>query len=177
MDQQGQTFNFKQELENYCISDVKLLKEGTLTFRKNILNLTSNKIDPFHRCITIASVCHLVYRTSLMKPNTIGIVPVNGLNPKRITSIVARQWLFYESVKDKIRIQHATNGGERKFGPYYVDGVCEETKTIYEFHGCLFHGCTRCFDKNIFNVLIQISQKRFNSMRKEYFATTYRLSH
>jgi len=120
LDQQGQTFNFKQELENYCISDVKLLKEGTLTFRKNILNLTSNKIDPFHRCITIASVCHLVYRTSLMKPNTI---------------------------------------------PYYVDGVCEETKTIYEFHGCLFHGCTRCFDKNSINL-----------MRKEYFATTYRLS-
>ena len=70
---QGQSFSFKQELENYCISDVKLLKEGTMTFRKNILNLTENKIDPFHRCITIASVCHLVYRTSLMKRNTIGI--------------------------------------------------------------------------------------------------------
>ena len=29
---------------------------------------------------------------------------------------------------------------------YYVDGFCEETRTVYEFYGCVYHGCALCFD-------------------------------
>ena len=29
---------------------------------------------------------------------------------------------------------------------YYVDGFYEETNTVYEFYGCVFHGCPLCFD-------------------------------
>ena len=25
-----------------------------------------------------------------------------------------------------------------------VDGFCEETNTVYEFEGCLWHGCDAC---------------------------------
>ena len=163
--QKDKVFDFDLELENYCISDVQLLREGTLNFRQNIINLTDGLIDPFHRCITIASLCHLVYRSVLMESNTIGIVPLRGFNPKQKTSNMARQWLQYESEKYKIHIQHARNGGERQFGPYFVDGFCESTKTIYEFHGCLWHGCSRCFNKDT-----------FNNMKKEFFATTLKKS-
>ena len=30
---------------------------------------------------------------------------------------------------------------------YQVDGYDRLTNTVYEFHGCLFHGCPRCFPK------------------------------
>ena len=41
-------------------------------------------------------------------------------------------------------IRHARNG--REFRPpelphYSVDGYCAETRTIYEFLGCYYHGC------------------------------------
>ena len=30
---------------------------------------------------------------------------------------------------------------------YYVNGFCEETGIVYEFHGCVYHGCPLCFDQ------------------------------
>lgn len=54
----------------------------------------------------------------------------------------ALYWLKQEELKDNISIQHALNGGEYKIPNtrYYVDGYCEETNTVYEFHGDVFHG-------------------------------------
>ena len=31
---------------------------------------------------------------------------------------------------------------------YYVDGFDEETNTVFEFYGCYFHGCPRCFKRH-----------------------------
>ena len=28
-----------------------------------------------------------------------------------------------------------------------MDGFCEETRTVYEFYGCVYHGCPLCFDR------------------------------
>ena len=28
---------------------------------------------------------------------------------------------------------------------YFVDGYDPSTRTVYEFHGCLYHGCPRCY--------------------------------
>lgn len=136
--QKNEIFDFKKELTEYCLSDVKLLKHGVLTFRKNIINITNGAIDPFHRCITIASLCHLVFRTMLMKPKSIGIISPLGINPKRGSSNVSLQWMKFISATEEIHIQHARNGDERKIGQYYVDGYCYETKTIYEFMGCFW---------------------------------------
>ena len=46
-----------------------------------------------------------------------------------------------------VRIQHALNGGERSLlgTRYKLDGFCPESNTAYEFHGCVFHGCPKCF--------------------------------
>jgi hypothetical protein len=49
-------------------------------------------------------------------------------------------WLEYLMIKHNIYIQHAKNKGEYKVGDFKVDGYCVETKTVYEFHGDLFHG-------------------------------------
>lgn len=38
-------------------------------------------------------------------------------------------------------IKHARNdGGEKRVGPYPVDGYDGNTNTIYQFQGCYFHG-------------------------------------
>ena len=43
-------------------------------------------------------------------------------------------------------IQSRFNLGERYVSKYSykVDGCCQETNTIYEFDGCLWHGCDVC---------------------------------
>ena len=47
------------------------------------------------------------------------------------------------------RIQHVRNGGEQRIAAtpfaYRVDGLDHTTHNVYEFHGCLYHGCRRCF--------------------------------
>ncbi len=51
--------------------------------------------------------------------------------------------------------QTAQNGGEYYIKPYYVDGICHSNETIYEFQGCMFHGCDSCYNSNIFNPITQ----------------------
>jgi len=60
-------------------------------------------------------------------------------------SQVALDWLKSIEKKLGISLQHAESGGEYRIplanGKHYkVDGYCEETKTIYEFHGDYYHG-------------------------------------
>ncbi len=52
---------------------------------------------------------------------------------------------MYLSEKFDIRIQHARNGGEKRIGPFKVDGFAPATNTVYEFHGCIWHGCPECY--------------------------------
>ncbi len=108
----GEIYDFKSEFEAYCHSDVKLLKEGCLSFRKIICDITGG-IDPFEKCITIASLCHLVYRSLFMEKASIGIIPTLGYNPEQKTSNVCLQWLKYLAWKNNIFIKHAKNGGKK----------------------------------------------------------------
>ena len=68
-------FNFSQEIHEYCLSDVKIILEGYMKFRKLVMNVTGEEIlelnademifekvlqdsvDPFS-FLTIASVCY-----------------------------------------------------------------------------------------------------------------------
>ena len=46
-----------------------------------------------------------------------------------------------------IRIRHALNGDEYQVPgrKYHLDGYDPTTRTAYEYHGCIFHGCETCF--------------------------------
>jgi hypothetical protein len=143
-------FDFEKEFIDYCSSDVDLLLHGCLRFRKIILE--NENLDPFQTCITIASLCNHIYRKNYMPENSIAVIPENGFFSQQIHSKISLLWLKYISNLFEINIQHARNSkGEFRIGKYYVDGYCEETNTIYEFHGCYFHGCPRCYPHNSFN--------------------------
>jgi hypothetical protein len=52
----------------------------------------------------------------------------------------ALMWLLHMEQTDSCHIQHVRNGCELLH--YSVDGYCAETRTMYEFQGCYYHGCT-----------------------------------
>ncbi len=92
-----------------------------------------------------------VYRSNYLKK--IAIVPKNlyrdANKPYSKSSI---EWLEFIAAQKHLTIAHACNGGEQAIfdmqlgETYYVDGFCEETKTVFEFYGCLYHACPMCFD-------------------------------
>ena len=61
---------------------------------------------------------------------------------------MAVQWLTWESAKSGCAIRHQVNGREKRIGKRRVDGWCAETRTAYQFHGCFWHGCPKCYDQN-----------------------------
>lgn len=55
-------------------------------------------------------------------------------------SRAAQKWIESIENSDGIHIQHEPREREKVIEGYKVDGWCEETKTIYEFHGDYWHG-------------------------------------
>ena len=54
-------------------------------------------------------------------------------------------WMNYLMETESVHILHKRNHiSEVRVGPYLVDGYDPNTRTVYEFHGCYFHGCSHC---------------------------------
>ncbi|XP_054259601.1 uncharacterized protein LOC128984320 [Macrosteles quadrilineatus] len=137
-------FNIKKELQEYCMSDVDILAQACLKFRS--IFLKECNVDPFLETVTIASACNLAFRQNFLKPNTIGIIPKNGYRLVDNQSAIALQWLSWVEETNGIRIDHAGRGKEVKVNGMKVDGF--DGRNIYEFHGCYWHGCPKCFNYN-----------------------------
>ena len=150
---EGKTWNFKSELLGYCQSDVKLLKQGCLTFAKDFEQECG--FNPLKENITIASACHNFWRNYQMIPYSIAVEPPHGWSGVTPTqSKIGFQWLYLQDqALGGNRIKHAGNGGEHTImiswrGKVRVDGFDPITNTVYEFHGCEFHGCIKCRPRN-----------------------------
>ena len=76
--------------------------------------------------------------------------------PKNTASKQSLLWLEREAKRRKIHIHHAMcgHGGERWIERALVDGYNHATKTVFQYHGCHWHGCRKCFphdrDKSIY---------------------------
>ena len=134
-------FDFQKELLAYCQSDVRLLKQGCLTFKRLFETLTG--FNPFEH-ITIASACNRDLRMNRMIPNSIASEPVRGWRNSINQSRVAIEWLTWCAQENNI--QHVGNAGEVRIPPLgFIDGYCHDTRTVYEFQGCFTHGCPTCY--------------------------------
>ena len=147
-------FNFHQEMIDYFKSDVALLKAGCKAFQQEFERQAG--FNPMAKCITIASACNLYWRKHHLTPDTIAVEPLGGWRGANVNqSLKALQWLYYQEHQipkqgaSADRIRHVRNGGEQSVrtivDAYFVDGYDPLTHTVYEFHGCLYHGCPRCY--------------------------------
>lgn len=88
-------------------------------------------------------------------------------------SKIAIGWLNRVCEEEHIKIKHSQNGGEFKIpnSNYRADGYCVKTNTVYEFHGCYFHGCQDCFDPGKVNVLCHKTFEELykNTKKREKF--------
>ena len=147
-------FNFKEELIAYCKSDVNLLKQGCQAFQREFHRETG--FNPMEEAYTIASACNLYWRKHHLQPKSIAVEPIRGWRgAKTNQSLKALQWLYFMEAQipkqgaSCDRIKHVRNGGEQSIRTakniYFVDGLDDTTKTVYEFLGCIFHGCPTCY--------------------------------
>ncbi|KAJ1523104.1 hypothetical protein ONE63_000997 [Megalurothrips usitatus] len=107
-----------------------------------------------HVCVNCGEREHIFDSLDHMQLYTLGIVPRGGYRGRDKQSFMALKWLDYEQHKlgDKGKIITAENGREVRVMGRPVDGYTEIThedgstiKTIYQFHGCFFHHCRKCF--------------------------------
>ena len=147
-------FDFRQEMIDHCKSDVALLKAGCEAFQQEFERQAG--FNPMTKCMAIASACNLYWRKHHLTPNTIAVEPLGGWRGAQVNhSLKALQWLYYQEhliPKERAsadRIRHVRNRGEQSVrtivDSYFVDGYDPLTSTVYEFHGCLYHGCPRCY--------------------------------
>jgi G:T-mismatch repair DNA endonuclease (very short patch repair protein) len=154
------SYKYVEELSKYCRSDVLVLRRACQEFRKIILQLTDNKIEPF-QCCTVASLAMLIYRNQCMPLNKIAVLQ-NDKMAKDAYSAKSIEWLEYIAKEEGYEIKHMENsitGEVRIKNIGKVDGFAmkdgwerdEQTrvmkkktiKHVFEFNGCYWHGCPK----------------------------------
>ena len=61
------------------------------------------------------------------------------------------------STRNGKRIHSTCDEGGEHFIPTVgkVDAFCEQTNTVYEFQGCFWHGCPKCYTADRINPVLQ----------------------
>ena len=82
--------------------------------------------------------------------------------PKNQVSHESLRWLEGEAKRRKIHIHHAMCGhrGERWVERSPVDGYNHETKTVFQYHGCHWHGCRKCYPNDRNKIITHNNQTR-----------------
>ena len=60
-------------------------------------------------------------------------------------------------IRDDVATRHARNHVKKRIGKYLVDVFNADTNTVWEFQGCLWHGCKRCYSRNTINPVNELS--------------------
>ncbi|CAB3984321.1 probable DNA polymerase-like [Paramuricea clavata] len=158
-EQKEKTYVFKEAMYYYCRLDVDILRQGCIVFARLIKDITN--VFPFYdkTCHTIAGLALKVYRTNFLNEDTIGQIPAQGYGGNVNQSTVALYWLReLENNLDGATLHGKLSpNGESNIMGHYVDGYCPETNTIYQFHGCFFHGCKTCYDRDKINMVLSES--------------------
>ncbi|KAJ8909768.1 hypothetical protein NQ315_007965 [Exocentrus adspersus] len=90
-------------------------------------------------------------------------------------SKIAIHWLVWEKKQRGINIVCAAKTEEAQVVGFKVDGYCAETKQVFEFHGCYYHGCATCFRIDRDNPMSDDSTQTLNTRYETTQAKTERL--
>ena len=100
--------------------------------------------------------------------------------PNNCYSYIGTKWLEWEAKQRGIHIHHALcgHGGERYIFNVPVDGYHPETNTVFQYHGCLWHGCRQCYptpDER--NEVIRMDRGKAITRKVAYGLTLQRAKH
>ncbi|KAH7708191.1 hypothetical protein AAVH_24561 [Aphelenchoides avenae] len=159
----GRKYNLKQELYDYCVNDSEILLHALVEFR-NLFNGLAG-FDIFYQSCTFTGGCLRLFKQKFMKENSMAIFPPTGYGLAQRQSTKGMKYVKWFAQAHNVHVQHRDNGGEKRFGAYFVDGFikaeerhksdfvlcgvptcryCNEAPTqdvALEFNGCYFHGC------------------------------------
>ena len=144
-------FNFNETIAEYCINDVEILSHALVALRKTYFQITKREgqhrgIDILYESMTIASACMKTFRLNHIKTNQLAIVPENSYESRPNQSLLALKFLSWYEHSKSIELRTALSlKGEKKIGPYLLDGYNKEQKLGVEVHGCYFHACIDCY--------------------------------
>ena len=149
-------YNFKKAIYYYCRLDVDILRQGCIVFARLIKEITS--VFPFYdkTCHTIAGLALKIYRCNFLVKDTIGQIPAQGYGG----NINQTEHVLHSALSPQ---------GEMRILGHPVDGYCEETRTIYQFHGCFYHGCRACYESDEYNTVLN---ETFYTLRERTRRTT-----
>ena len=142
-------FDFHEEMNMYCHSDVNLLRKGMEKLREQFLMLTKADgtpilVDPFNY-MTIAGVVFAGIFVHTFYPKT----PLSLFHIHQMRIIHSNRscgmstWLTQTP-------DCSFSTSVRKQFMYQVENVesgwfCEATNTVYQFDGCSYHRCPFCY--------------------------------
>lgn len=138
----GYVYDLRAEMIRYCRQDVNILRQAVLKLRQVFLD--AEGIDPF-QYPTLPSATMALFRANHMPEESIAYLDYGKDN----YSQASVEWITYTEQQLGIEIQSAwrRRGREARVWidgkPTKVDGLYG--KEVYEFHGCLYHGCPKCF--------------------------------
>ena len=135
----NEPYVFKHELHTYCANDVEILLKVLMKFRQLFKSITG--LDPITRKFTLASIAMESFRANNLGEHKMGVTPISSYN-SRGASITGHIWLDWIEKTRQISLcrEYCV------YGVYYADAVHVESKTVFEFLGCFWHGCRRCFE-------------------------------
>ena len=149
-----QKWNLQEQLATYCWLDVNVLAECVRKFRdahllfgkdeSSIYDWIPNPIDPFVYC-TQSQIAMSLFLAGHSESNQPAVSPIKHRSGWSKVSI---EWLEHISQQQHISIHHYGNSDREyydQFSKRFVDGYCSRTNTVYQFHGCYYHGCLHCF--------------------------------
>ncbi|PIC44706.1 hypothetical protein B9Z55_004983 [Caenorhabditis nigoni] len=142
----NKVFDFQLEVNKYCYDDVFILASALIPFEKDFEKVTN--VCLFEESVTAASAAIKVFQRNHLvheKPIVLDARPSVSIK----SSIVSQKFLAWFGKENDVQVEMSTTFGERKVGPYRVDGFVDKCAKyprglVNEFFGCYFHAhkCT-----------------------------------
>lgn len=151
---------FRDEIMKYCDADVRVLLIAFMSFRKLFKDITG--LDPVSRNFTLASIGLEFFRAAFLSEHTLGITPIGGYSIRN-NSMISSAWISW--IEKSRGLQLAK---EKHIGPYFADAFHDQSKTVYEFNGCRWHGCTKCYTDRLTLLKFKDKERSPDQLYDEY---------
>ena len=106
--------------------------------------------NPIIQATTLPSFVLFVIKYEHLESGVIGYIPENGYGGRNNSKFALKYLLWLEHNNPGMKITHKlSKGGEFHADcgseGFHVDGYNVAENLIYEIHGCIWHGCKKCY--------------------------------